>query len=68
MVNRTAIFGEPPIARKTNVRHLCHHPPISTYQDELKLAQVANGRQTEQALLQIDEKVVARTYIDHDGV
>ena len=35
-----------------------------TYQHELKLAQVAHRRQTEQALLQIDEKVVAGTYTD----
>ena len=32
-----------------------------TYEDELKLTQVAHWRQTEQTLLQVDEEVVART-------
>ena len=34
-----------------------------TYEDELKLTQVAHWRQTKQTLLQVDEEVVAWTLL-----
>ena len=57
LFNKGASIGNKSVPMALNMRDVRR----MTYEDELKLTQVAHWRQTEQTLLQVDEEVVART-------